>query len=216
MEFISSDPSGVIAMELFDYRTFGQYYRGSWVQHPGTGVIYEVGDVTENYVSLSRHKERITIPKDSLDWKHVKCPELGYRTYGDGEYVYYASRRPGRSTSKGCNSNNVVLAITKECDEAANSLGIYLPRPALTEVFADSLFNPRFMPLDQCLRIMQDVPSALGFALSPSWAVCIGTTEGAEYILLLKDVLVATSTDGHSWDWLDPTAEELFNRSSVR
>lgn len=206
-------------MELYDIESLHRYYRGSYVINPETNEVAQCVGADGGSLVLSMGGKRFSVRKERFEWHHVRCPELGYRTHPSGHFVFFAARSAGRTTTKGFNQQNLRLSIPPACVDTHAALGLGIvanTRLQVSEDIAKAVFNPQFVPLGEALTKLAKNPKASGYALSPSWAVCTGTVEGAEYMLYLKGSLVATSQDGMEWDWLDDAARDLFNSSSVR
>jgi len=207
-------------MNLYNIADLHRYYLNSWIVHPTTGIPHKcMGQCTEqpNHLYLQSKGKGVSIDINSLEWEHVKCPELGYRTDPSGHYVWHAQRRAIRHTSKGFNSTAVSFTIPAACKEYWYELdGTTLTVKTITDAIADSVYNPTYITLGDAVRRLQEDPKATGFALSASWAVTIGMLEGAEYQLHLRGIHVAVSPDGVHWNFLDDAAQRLFEMSSVR
>jgi len=204
-------------VDLFDTETFHRYYRNSWIINPVTGTVAQIRSVKGEEVLLTDGKNNMSVPRKDLDWSHVRTPELGYRTHPSKHYVMYAERVPGRTVTKGFNDGNIRISIPECCraSYAAITDTHINEHIQITSTVAKEIFHPSFLRLEEAIANLAKNPKATGYALSPSWALCLGPA-GADYMLLFKGVLVAASTTGADWQWLDSVAEELFNNSSVR
>lgn len=208
-------------MNLYNIADLHTYYRGSWIRHPETGAVIQcqgaAGNGSDGLSFIGAKKDAFVLDKKQIEWEHVRCPELGYRTSPCGGYVLHLSKIAARGTAKGFNRNTIRASIPQACVDYYNTvLRMPLPVPALDQKIAEQAFHPTFVRLDEAVIRLAEDPKATGFALSSSWAVTLGMYEGCEYQLFLKGVHVAVSPNGKDWEWLDDTAQELFAISSVR
>lgn len=204
-------------MELYTLNDVIRYYHGSWILNPNDGQLYQVTDraIPNNHIHLMSKKGNTSVDYSILDWSHMRCPPLGYRTDPSGRFVWYATKRPLRTTTKGLNNNTVRLQIPPSCAEYMESIN-YKYGARVDEASANEIHNPTFIPMEEAVKRLVEDPKATGFALNPSWAVTIGSLEGEEFQLHFKGLYVAHSPDGVAWKFLDKDAGELFELSSVR
>jgi len=79
----------------------------------------------------------------------------------------------------------------------------------------EQIYNPKFVNLAEAIESLRTDKRALGFALSPNWAVTMGLYKDEPFLLHFKNIRVGGG-DGVAWNFYDPASKELFDGSSIR
>ena len=200
-------------MNHYGPRDFSSYYAGSWIVHPETKAIVSVVRVgSDGVVTLA---DKSTVNLKDIDWEHVVTPQLGYRHVDNGRMVYYLYRSAARRVAKGLTPEALMIRACAVAGAAARQLsGKGMPVAyQLDGKLAKEIHANKFMKLPYAIKALKSAGAAVGFALSPSFAVGLGLHADKAFIISYKTIPVAFSSDGDSWEFVDEDAEWIFNRS---
>ena len=212
-------------MHLYDTEHFLQYYRGCWIRNPlnDSEVIRVHGHSRVDHGAIfyidQKTRAENSVPLAVLDWKHVSIPRLGYfNTAKGGKGLYYLTRKIGRLTQKGFNDHTVRVDRVPQFESALISVGgnahKYIDgNTADCASTAQAVFFPSFTSLGEAVEAITDRADSIGWAISHEFAVVVGTTKQKAYVLLWKQIEVASSSDGKKWCFNSKEYEDLCKRN---
>jgi hypothetical protein len=202
-------------MQHYSVEDFLTYFGTSWFLHPNTGeVVQAVGRDREDpeRIILST-KEKVKLSE--LDWKHVAVPILGYRSLFDGKALYYIARRAGRRTQKGVTPHAITITIPPIIRELASECGWcddVRKHATLDDRVSKLIWKPEYVSLADAINNLKNKKHAIGYALSPNWAVTLGLYKDEPFLLHFKNLRVGGSKDGETFTFYDKDSEKLFNQ----
>jgi len=205
-------------MHHYSRDDFISYYGGSFLLSPSTNKVVRVlqGDpARESHVILT---DKSSVHLRDLDWKHVKTPQLGFRTLENGRLLYYVQRRAVRERQKGVTPVAIVIDIPGIMTSIAQELGYSQDVARLAQLndkLAEAIFHPEFVSMEDALELLASKRHAVAFALSPDWAITLGLHSDKRYLLHYKNRRAGHSVDGKKWAFNDSDVEYIFNRSKL-
>jgi len=198
-------------MNKYSPPDFEAYYRGSWVLHPTKNTVVQVTGVEDNTVRLS---DGSSTKLDALDWNHVQTPTLGYRHIDDGKALYYIARNAGRRREKGVTASAITIVAPLLLRHSMAAVGANYPAAqSLNAKFADAIYNPKFLQLDDAVNKLKDDDHSVALALNYYWAVGLGIYKDEAFLLYYKEMPIGYSKTGKSWKFVDTDSKKLFERS---
>lgn len=199
-------------MKAYSNEDFAAYFRGAIIRSPlKKGSLVTVHECNGGNVTvhpLSKVAPAYNVPLDSIEWEHVAIPRLGYINTNlvAGTGLYYLERRVRRIASKGYGNDTVTVRPVPEYEDAAARLAgkvaVLQDRLTPTSVkIATNAFYPEYLSYEEASNRLLNKVTAIGIALSPNYAMVLGTTKKAPLLLLWKRVRVASSEDGVKWNF---------------
>jgi len=200
-------------MKAYSNEDFAAYFRGAIIRSPQQkGSLVTVHQCANGAVvvhPLSKVAPAYTVPLDSIEWEHVAIPRLGYINTNlvAGTGLYYLERRVRRIASKGYGNDTVTVRPVPEYEDAASRLSgkaavLHEERITPTSVkIATNAFYPEYLSHKEAANRLLNKATAVGIALSPNYAMVLGTTKKAPLLLLWKRLRVASSEDGVKWNF---------------
>ncbi len=227
-------------MKEYALRDFARYYNHSFVIDPQDGEIGQLtytqafrddnNGVQNETMRISKNsakdvsdmggKEVRALPPidhNTLEWKHVKRPALGYRHSDGGKKLYFASVNRGDQIPKGLNERCILLENPPQTVAVAAAIGLpkthQMQHYELTLEEAKELHHPHYMRLSDALaRLSSDRELCVGFALSCDTAITLGKSEDSAFVLLFRGTPAAYSKDGKTWEYTNPEYKGVLNR----
>lgn len=146
-----------------------------------------------------------TILLESMEWKrNTPIVTCGYRDLDPtGKSLYYIIRRVERVTKKGISAHTIRIMREPYVYDAMAALNLnihkYVEDARLSQRLADAIYKPRFKPFREAVDELQSKADAVGYALSPDLAMCLGNNADTALIILFQQIPAAYSTDGRNW-----------------
>jgi len=199
-------------MKAYSSEDFSNYFRGAIIRHPQQeGFLASVVGCREGQVAvnpLNRASPPHTIPLDSIEWEHVAIPRLGYinTNLKAGTGLYYLERRVRRVAAKGYGNETVTVRTVPEYEGVAGRIVGKEPvlqerlTPTSTKI-ATHAFFPEYLSYKEAANKLLNKAPAIGVALSPNYAMVLGSTKKEPLLLLWKREKVGSSEDGINWNF---------------
>jgi hypothetical protein len=207
-------------MNKYSLDDFSQYWRHTYIRLPKTGAIARVLGVNGGMAAF----ENKTVPGglvhvklDDIEWEHVKLPTLGYRnTVPGGKGLYYFIRKVARVATKGLSDATVRTEMVQYVYDALIALKMnaeaYLNDAGVHQVTAEALHRQEYTPFHEAIKLLKTKLDAVGFALSPEFAIVLGDRADNAFTLLWKQMNVAISPDGEKWHILCNEYKDVIYR----
>lgn len=165
-----------------------RWFTGTWVRNLNTGNIGKItGDVDgSNIIILTKTGNTIQrehIPLEAFSWEHCAYPNYGYRNvmFSRRRYVVYIQKIPARIAAKGLNSHNTSISFPQLY--AVGNPDFTNIVIELNSVVAQALFDDTYPALTECVRVMTELRTCYGMALSSQWALTLGPEVSSSFIL---------------------------------
>lgn len=225
-------------MKEYALRDFARYYNHSFVIDPSDGKLGQLvfvsafrgddGAIVPDSMRISKHAitERTRasdlralpiIDHNTLEWRHVRRPTLGYRHSENGKKLYFASIDRGDQIPKGLNNRCVLLE--NPINVRGVSIRIGLPKAYQVSSFpltfkeALELHKPNFVSFKQAIeKLSSDRELCVGFALSHDTAITLGTAADSAFVLLFRGTPAAYSKDGAKWEYTSKEYKGVLDR----
>lgn len=206
-------------MKHYTYEDFRRYYGGAYVFNPQNerqlGALHHGGN---GMYLIVDGEQTVTIDYTQLEWKHVKCPPLGYIHLDDGYRFYHSSKGQHDGVPKGLNPALVNVLMPAETRVAMQRTKLKMPamRPHLNHELAAAIALPEFVTLDYAVDKLLNAPHAVGYALSKEAGLTLGLKKDEQLVGLYRGRKCCTSRDGYRFvpvaDWADGVTERHFSR----
>lgn len=208
-------------MHKYTIQDFCKYYRDAYIRIPDKNSIGRViGPADNQLVTFEDASNRNieTVPLNSLEWSDVQEPYLGYRNRTPDKGLYYLVRGVGRIQAKGFSVHTTRVEMVPEIYATLMAMGKlheangYVLETDLDRNLAIEAFKPTFVKLNMALALIKNKANVCGLALNHDFAIVQGLYKHNAYILLWKQMPIAHSPDGKTWNVISSSYKDVINR----
>lgn len=210
-------------MQAYSLDDFCRYFHHCVIRIPGSGKLAYIEGPKEDGKNVSLktlpEKKSVAIPLNEFNWSDVSMPKLGYiNAVSGGKGLYYLVRRVGRITTKGYAESTVKLNFVPQFQTAlligGGNVDKYVRDSSIYSVSVlDAVFYPEYTSLNESIEKLASRADSFGFALSTDFAVVPGTTAKSQFLLLWKQLPIASSETGKRWNFYSPEYQDIATRN---
>lgn len=207
-------------MRHYTAEDFRRYYGNAFIIDPKNekciGQLVYAGD--GSFVIVSKQYGNVRVDHNLLEWRHVKCPYLGYVHLDDGFRFYHTSKVNHDGTPKGLNPAIVSVVMPPETRVAMQHTKHKMPamKPQLNEEIAAAVINDDVVSLDYAVDKLLNSEHAMGFALSKDAGLTLGLKANEQLIGLYRGRKACVSRDGKRFipvgQWAEGVTDRHFRR----
>lgn len=203
-------------MKHYTAEDFRRYYGHAFITNPANekqvGQMVYGGD--GRFYFSTKEAGNVPLNHELLEWRHVRCPYLGYVHLDDGHRFYHTSKTQIDGTPKGLNPAVVNVVMPMETRVSMQHTKFKMPamKPALNQEVAQALIAEDFVSLDYAIDKLFNSEHAMGFALSRDAGLTLGLKSNEQLIGLYRGRKACTSRDGKRWTPAGEWAEGIISR----